>query len=142
MNLIPRDNLFDLDNFFSGFHGLVPNVETTTESFFAPRADIHNKPNKYVINAELPGVKKEDLKVNFENGVLSIQAEMKDKTQEEDDGKVIRRERRFGKFSRSFYLGDDIDDSDIEASFKDGLLSLDIPKKKPVEPEKRQIEIK
>ena len=142
MNLIPRDNLFDFDNLFSSFHGLTPRLDNVDGEFFAPRVDVHNKRHKYVINAELPGVKKENLKVNYENGVLVIEATMKDETSDEEEGKVIRRERRFGKFSRSFYLGDDINEAEIDASFEDGLLKLQIPKSEPVQEEKRQIEIK
>lgn len=142
MNLIPRDSLFDLDTFFNGFQGLTPKSVGEEGSFFAPRVDVHSKRNKYVIDAELPGVRKDDLRVNFENGVLSIEAEMKDETSEEEDGKVIRRERRFGQFSRSFHLGEDISDADIKASFKDGVLKLEIPKATPTKPEKRQIEVK
>ncbi len=141
MNLIPRDSLFDFDNFFSGLHPLSAKP-VTAESFFSPRVDVHNKRNKYVINAELPGVEKEHIKVNFENGVLTIDAELEDESSQEDDGRVVRRERRFGKISRSFYLGEDINQEQIKASFRNGLLKLEVPKNKPEKPEKIQIEVK
>ena len=82
--------------------------------------------HKYVIDAELPRVKKEDLKINIENDELSIEAKMKDETSREDQGKVILRERRFDQFSRGFYLGNDVNETDIGASSKHGLLKPEI----------------
>jgi HSP20 family protein len=140
MNLIPRDSLFDFDNLFGGLHPLTAK-HSGGDNFFAPRVDVHNKRNRYVIDAELPGVDKDHVNVSFENGVLTIDAEMKDETSEEEEGNIVRRERRFGQFSRSFYLGDEVKESNIKASFKNGLLKLEIPKSEPEKPEKVQIEV-
>ena len=127
MSLIPRDSLFDLDNLFSHFWSPAVSKEMTAD-FFSPRVDIKEKKNKYEITADLPGVDKDDLSVILENGVLTIEASTNQEQTEEEDGKVIRKERRSGKFMRSFNLGVDVNESDINAKFKDGVLKLTVPK--------------
>ena len=79
---------------------------------------------KYEITADLPGVDKDDLSVTLDNGVLTIEASTEEEKTEEEDGKVIRKERRSGKFMRSFNLGADVKESDINAKFKNGVLKL------------------
>ncbi len=140
MNLIPRDSLFDFDRAFGDFFGNLPRL-SESQGVFAPRVDVHEKARKYVIDAELPGVDKDDVKVTLENGVLTFEASMEDETSKEEDGRVVRRERRFGRFSRSFYLGEDIQQADIKAKFKNGVLKLEIRKVEPKVPEKKRIEI-
>jgi HSP20 family protein len=140
MTLIPRDSLFDLDNLFN--HFFTPTVAKELDNeFFSPRVDIKEAKDKYEIIADLPGVAKDDLSVTLENGVLSIEASTSEETSEEKDGKVIRKERRSGKYMRSFNLGGDIHEEDISASFKDGVLSLTVPKAEESVPEPRQIEV-
>ena len=142
MSLIPRDSFFDLDRTFSDLFRGFPTVQSTEGSFFAPRVDVKEKEGSYVINAELPGVDKDKLHVTLENGTLTIEGSMEDESSEEEEGKVIRRERRYGQFSRSFHVGDGVQEGDIQASFKDGLLKLEVPKKAPQAPERRRIDVK
>ena len=97
--------------------------------FNMPATDISENDNSYTISAELPGIKKEDVKVTLHEGVLSIEAESKSEHEEKGD-KQIRTERRYGKFVRRLNLGTDIKEEAIEASFKDGVLNLVVPKKK------------
>lgn len=142
MNLLPRHSLFDFDNLFDRFWpGHVPAVEDTGTTF-TPRVDIHDKGDHYEISAELPGVAKEDVHVSIDNGVLSIEAETRQEHKEEKDGKVIRQERRYGKFMRSFSLGADIAEKDINASFSNGVLTLTAPKPSVATTAKKRIEIK
>jgi HSP20 family protein len=143
MNLIPRDSLFgtgllDLDKVFDSF--FAP-ANVGDAAFMAPRVDIKDKNDHYEITAELPGVDKKNLSVKLEDGVLTIEASHDEEKTEEKEGRVIRKERRTGKFVRSFTMGSDIKESDIKASFKDGLLTLSAPKAKPHQPESRRIEI-
>jgi HSP20 family protein len=143
MNLIPRDSLFgtgllDLDKVFDSF--FAP-VSTGDSGLMTPRVDIKDKNDHYEITAELPGIDKKNLSVKLENGVLTIEASHDEEKTEEKEGRVIRKERRTGKFVRSFTLGSDVKESDIKASFKDGLLTLSAPKAKPHQPESRRIEI-
>ena len=127
MSLIPRDSLFDLDNLFNHFWSPVVSKEMSAD-FFSPRVDIKEKKKKYEITADLPGVDKDDLSVTLEDGVLTIEASTSEEKTEEEDGKVIRKERRSGKFMRSFNLGLDVKEGDISAKFKDGVLTLSVPK--------------
>lgn len=141
MNLIPRDNWLDMDKVFDSFFAPSRFVISDEKSFFAPHVDIIDRNDHYEIKADLPGVKKEDLKVNLENGVLTIEASHKEEKSEEKEGKVIRRERRTGRFLRSFSLGENVQDKDIKASFKDGVLTIEAPKVKPEAPKSRQISV-
>ena len=127
MSLIPRDSLFDLDNLFNHFWSPSVSKEMASD-FFSPRVDIKEKKKKYEITADLPGVDKDDLSVTLEDGVLTIEASTSEEKTEEEDGKVIRKERRSGKFMRSFNLGLDVKEGDISAKFKDGVLTLSVPK--------------
>lgn len=138
--LVPRNSLFDFDNLWNGF--FTPMLRHEGESaFFTPRIEMKEKDDQYLISAELPGVKKEDVHLTLQDGVLAIEAESKQEDKEEKDGKVIRQERRYGKFYRSFTVGQNVQESDITAHFEDGVLTLTAPKATPVAPEKRQISI-
>lgn len=141
MNIIPRDSIFNfgnlLDNVFTGEDG----VQALDSGFFAPRVDIREKKGKYVIEAELPGVEKDDLDIVIDNGTLSIKAKTESESSEEEEGKVIRKERRFGSYQRQFYLGEGIDESKVKASFKNGVLKLQVPKPEQAEPEVKRIKV-
>ncbi|MDO8862826.1 Hsp20/alpha crystallin family protein [Haliea sp. E1-2-M8] len=140
MSLIQRNNPFDLDRFFDNF--LAPAAsDNEMGSFFAPRVDVRDKDDHYEITAELPGVDKKDIQVHVKDGVLTLEAESSQNQQEEKDGRVIRQERRYGRYLRSFDLGGDVKDEDVNASFKDGVLTLTAPKVKQEEPQPRRIEI-
>lgn len=102
------------------------------------RCDIYEKDNKYFIDMDIPGFNKEDIDISLKNGYLTIKAEKKNNTDEEDENKTfIRKERSYVKTERSFNLGN-VDENNIDASFKDGVLSIVIPK---IEEEKKLIEI-
>ena len=102
------------------------------------KCDIYEKDNKYYIDMDIPGFNKEDIDISLKNGYLTIKAERKNNVEEENDDKTfIRRERSYAKTERSFNLGN-VDEDNIDASFKDGVLSIVIPK---AEEEKKLIEI-
>lgn len=90
------------------------------------KCDISEKDNSFIVEMDLPGYKKEDIKVECNNGNLIINCEKKEEKKDESK-KYIRRERRYGKYSRSFYLGD-IDQESIKASYEDGTLTIIVPK--------------
>ena len=90
------------------------------------KCDIYEKENNYIVEMDLPGYKKEDIKIECNKGNLIVSCE-KQKEEKDETKKYIRRERSYGKYSRSFYLGD-IDQEHIDASFKDGTLIITIPK--------------
>jgi HSP20 family protein len=139
MTLISRSNLFDIDRFFSDPRP--QRVESRSDTFFTPRVDIKEAENHYEITAELPGVDKENIQVHVKDGLLTLEAESVKEEEEQKQGKVIRQERRYGKFTRSFKLGTEVQESDIKASFKDGVLSLEAPKAAEKVPERRRIAV-
>lgn len=141
MTLIPRGNFLDIDRFFDDFWTPVKRDAGEVGSFFAPRVDIEEHDNHYEITAEIPGIKKDDVHVHLEDGVLSIEAEHKQEDKEEKEGKLIRQERRYGKYMRSFNLGGNIQEKDISASFEDGILTLKAPKAVEEVPKARRINI-
>lgn len=131
-----EDNLFDMfDNFqrrfFSDSNAPLP----------AFRVDILDEQDKYLLDAELPGFKKEDIQLDVKDGILTISAQH-DENKEEKDEKTgyIRRERRYGSFCRSFDITG-VDDEHITASYQNGILELNLPKTVPAVPESRQIAI-
>lgn len=139
MSLIPRSSLFDVDRFFND--PWPAGAKSDTSTFFAPRVDIREADGHYEITAELPGVDKSDIHVHVKDGILTLEAETSEENKEEDNGKVIRRERRYGKFMRSFNLGTDVQESDIKAEFNNGVLTLEAPKLEEKAPERRRIEV-
>lgn len=106
---------------------------------WAPLVDIEETDKEFLIKAELPAVKKEDVKVGLEDGVLTIQGERRQE-KEEKDRKVHRVERSYGKFLRSFTVPRDVDDKKVMAEFKDGILLVHVPKAEVAKP--RLIEVK
>jgi HSP20 family protein len=108
---------------------------------WAPRVDIAETDKEFSIKAEIPEVKKEDVKVSVDNGVLTIKGERKQE-KEEKNKKFHRIERFYGSFTRSFTLPDNVDESKIEASFKDGVLNLSIPKTAETKPKAIDVKIK
>ena len=126
------DRLFD-----SFFHNLED--EETTLTAFSPAVDIEEHDQEFVISAELPGMKKDDIKINVKDNVLSISGE---KTQEQKtEGKNYHRsERVFGAFQRTFRLPEYADQENVAAEYHDGILQVTIPKLK--ESLAKQVEIK
>jgi HSP20 family protein len=104
------------------------------------RTDIKEVEGGYELSAELPGFKKEDLKINIDGDLLTIEAERREESEEEREG-YLRRERRYGSFKRSFGI-EDIDHDKIDAEYTDGILKLTLPKKEEVLPQVTSIEIK
>lgn len=118
------DNVFD-DFFQTPFWN---GSQTTTAA--AMNTDITESDNGYQIEMDLPGFAKEDVNASLKDGYLTIAAQHKTENEEKDKGgKVIRRERYQGMCKRSFYVGEQITEEDIQAKFKDGVLTLFVPKK-------------
>ena len=137
MMLMPRrdfdvfDDLFK-DDFFKG-----------KEKSNLMKTDIRETDNSFILDIDLPGYKKEDIKVDVTDGYLTINAKTSTENNEEEKGKFVRRERFMGEVSRSFYVGEDVETENIKAAFKNGTLCLEIPKvdSESSKPEKKYIEI-
>ena len=108
------------------------------------KTDIREDKDNYVIDIDLPGFDKKNIKIDITDGYLTINAKVNNEDNEKKGGKYIRKERYYGECSRSFYVGDDVNAEDIKAGFKNGILTLEVPKKenKGKLPEKKYIEIK
>ena len=108
-------------------------LDNMVDNFFADndnkmKCDIYEKDNTYHVEMDLPGFNKEDIKLELNNGNLTIIAEKSNESEEKDENKkYIRRERSYGKYSRTFYLGD-VDEEKINAEFNNGTLAISIPK--------------
>ena len=132
MMMIPRRHDFDLwdemfrDPFF-----------TEGESKLM-KTDIKEKKDKYLIDIDLPGYEKDGIKVEIQDGYLTVHAKINKSEDDNEKGKYVRKERYTGECSRSFYVGDNVKEEDIKAKFTNGTLTLEIPKKE----EKKEIEQK
>ena len=113
----------------------------TTGADWAPRADISETDAAFSITAEVPGIKREDVKINIEDHVLSISG-AKNQEKEEKGETFHRIERFYGSFNRSFSLPENVIEDKIEAVFKDGLLILTIPKMEVKKPKSIEIRVK
>ena len=107
------------------------------------KTDIKEKDGNYVFKMELPGVEKENVNIDLENGYLTVSATVsKDVEEEEKKEKYIYKERYVGESSRSFYVGDFVTEEDVKAAFKNGILTIVVPVQKEVEQEaKKRIQI-
>jgi HSP20 family protein len=113
--------------------------ESMTITEWAPSVDISEDDKEWLVKADLPEVKKEEVKVTVENGVLTITGERKFE-KEEKDKKYHRIERSYGNFLRSFTLPDAADGSKVNAEFKDGVLKVHLPKSEKAKP--KMVEVK
>lgn len=94
------------------------------------RTDIKETPTAFELTIDLPGFKKEDVKIELKDGNLQVSAETRSESSDSDDaGTFVRKERFSGKCSRTFYAGDDIEEDEIRARFENGVLSITVPKK-------------
>ena len=131
-----EDNLFHyLDNLEKNLWG---DLSADVSSF---RTDVLDKGDKFVLEAELPGFQKEDIDIHVEGNTLTISAQHKEESEEKKDGKFVRRERKYGSFTRSFDISD-IDQAKINASYDNGILSVELPKQVEVVPAPTKIDIK
>jgi HSP20 family protein len=130
-NILRRDPFDDL---FRGFFVRPVELGNTGSLANAPetpsiRMDVKENPDTFLVHAELPGVKKEDIHVTIEGNQVAISAEVKQEKEVKDGERVLRSERYYGKVSRSFQLAQDIDDGKAAAKFSDGVLELTLPKR-------------
>ncbi|MBN3490052.1 Hsp20/alpha crystallin family protein [Acholeplasma equirhinis] len=136
LSLFRRDkDIFD--SFFDDFNNAWP-FQSTTKLM---KTDIIEKENGYHLDIELPGFKKEDIKVSLNDGYIEIEAETKNEHNEKKDGKFIRQERYYGSMRRNYYVGD-INLDDIKGSFENGILHLEIPKENKQLTERKYLELK
>ena len=96
------------------------------------KTDVHEDEGGYEVDIDLPGFKKDEIKLTLEDGYLSVSAAKGvDKEKKDRKGRLIRQERYSGAMQRSFYVGDELKEEDVKAKFEDGVLKLEVPKKEP-----------
>jgi HSP20 family protein len=131
----PRiDYMSDLvDDLFKGFLvrplGFEGRGDAAVGQLPRAKVDVAEKNGAYLVSAELPGVKKEDIHVNIDGAQVSIEAEVRREKEASQEERVLHRERVYGKIVRSFTLPQEVDEAKAEAKFKDGVLELTLPKK-------------
>lgn len=126
-NITRFDPFSDLDDLLQGFFVRPMQLEGRTPVQF--KMDVKEDDKGYTIHAELPGVKKDDIHVTVEGNQVSITAETKREKEEKQGERVLRSERYYGKLSRAFTLGSELDEAGASAKFTDGILELKLPKK-------------
>ena len=138
MMMIPRRN-----NDFDLFGDMFRDPFFTDDESKIMKTDIKEKKDKYIIDIDLPGYEKENITMSVEDGYLTVNATVNSNKEEKEEGKFVRKERYMGSCSRSFYVGEAAESEDIKASFKNGTLKIEIPKKdeKKELPEKKYIPI-
>ena len=142
----PFQELQDFENRLAGFFGRTSvrtngdKQEAISIADWAPLVDISEDEKEYLVKAELPEVKKEDVRVTVENGVLSISGERKIE-KEEKDKKYHRVERAYGRFERSFTLPEGADGTKITAEFKEGVLKVHLPKAETAKPKSVTVKV-
>ncbi|MFU2362693.1 MAG: Hsp20 family protein, partial [Clostridiales bacterium] len=137
MMMIPKRRDFDLlDDMFGG-------VFFNEGESKLMKTDIKEKKDEYVIDIDLPGYEKEGIKLNIQDGYLTVHATVNKEEKDEEKGKFVRKERYSGECSRSFYVGENVTENEIKAKFKNGTLTIEIPKKEEKKelPEKKYIPI-
>ena len=151
MNLMKWDPFRELEEMGERFNrffptmarmGRVPEVgrEAMIVPDWAPMVDIVETKDEYLIKAELPEVKREDVKVSVENGVLTLRGERK-MEKEEKDKKVHRIERYYGSFLRTFTVPEEVEEAKVRAEFKDGLLYVHLPKMERAKPKAVEVKV-
>ena len=146
IRLDPFKEMEDAQNRLARFFGLSParltngEKEAMTVTEWSPAVDITEDDKEWLVKADLPEVKKEDVKVTVENGVLTITGERKFE-KEEKDKKFHRIERSYGNFLRSFALPEAADGSKVAAEFKDGVLKVHLPKGEKAKPKAVEVKV-
>ena len=137
MMMIPRRNDFDL------FDDIFKDPFFTNNESKIMKTDIKEKKDKYIIDIDLPGYEKENIKINVEDGYLTVQAKTNTNKEDKEDVKIVRKERYVGSCSRSFYVGNSVKNEDVKASFRNGTLKIEVKKKEESKelPEGNYIEI-
>ncbi|HEY8025667.1 MAG TPA: Hsp20/alpha crystallin family protein [Burkholderiaceae bacterium] len=130
------DSLFDnlVEDYFA------PAGAAASRAHVSPRIDVTESASAYVVEAELPGVTKENVKISVEGKVVTLEAEIKRATERKEGETVVFAERTTEKFSRSFKLAADVDDARSVAKLENGILTLTLPKKEDLRPKQIQVQ--
>lgn len=138
-----------LNLFSEAFHKIFDDTARTLSTFgvedlgagsWAPRVDIYETKDSYMVSADVPGIKKEDIDIDFKDNILTVRGEKKFEEKSDKDN-YVRVERKYGKFVRSFSLSDNVEAGKIKASYKDGVLEIKIPKREEAATKPVKVEV-
>ena len=136
-NITRYDPLFNVDDFFRGFR-LAP-MRRADDAAPTMKIEVEEDDKAFTIHAEVPGAKKDDIKVTVDGNQVGISAEIKRESEKKEKGRLVHSERYYGNVYRSFSLDSAVDDAKGSAKYKDGLLELVLPKKSGGGPTKLRI---
>lgn len=141
MSKLIRPASHPLEDLFRGFFVKPMDLPASLQAHLPQhiRMDVKEQPEAYEVHAELPGARKEDIRVDVDGNEVSIRCEVRQQNEARDGERVLRSERYFGEVARSFQLASDIDDTAVKASFKDGVLTLQLPKRKAAPASRRVV---
>ncbi|HSB70205.1 MAG TPA: Hsp20/alpha crystallin family protein [Candidatus Methylomirabilis sp.] len=128
------------DRVFGEFFGRTPSGMASTEGLWSPLVDIHETSDGIQLKAELPGVKQEDIEVSLDGDTLTLKGERRRET-EVKENEYHRVERSYGKFQRSILLPSVVDASRVKATYRDGVLEIQLPKKEEAKPKEIKVEV-
>ena len=136
----PASIFNDMDKMINNVFENDWNFSVRSKTNWSPAVNVKESDNSFTLTADIPGLTKKEVKVNITDGILSISGERKFED-EKENGNYHYRERRYGSFSRTFNLPETVNEEDISASFKNGILSIELPKHEVVLPKEREIKI-
>ena len=123
MTIMPRkQNAMDM------FDDLLSRIDGQVSTYLLMKTDIKEKDNSYVLHVDLPGYTKDDIKVEMDKGYVTVKAIKEENVQNEEEGKYIHKERYYGECERSFYVGENIKEDEVDAVYKNGTLVLTVHK--------------
>ena len=128
-NITRWDPFDEMDDLFKGFFLRPMRMEPSTEAQMRLKMDVKEDDKSYLVHAEVPGVKKEDIQVSIDGNQVSISAEIKREKEDKQGEKVLRSERYYGRVYRAFSLAQDVDQERAQAKYDNGVLELTLPKK-------------
>ncbi len=144
MTFVRFNPVKEFENFnekFQNIFGELPNLGFDYDNSFRPKADIYSDEKNFYVNLEVPGVKKEDLKISLKDSVLTVSGEKKNQDGENKELNYYKNEISTGKFSRNFNLSKEIDQDNIQAAYEDGILKIVVSKKLKEEKTEKEIKI-
>jgi len=130
----------EMDQVFGEFFGRTPFTMAATEAMWSPLVDVHETKDSFLLMAELPGVKQDDIQVSVEGDTLTLKGERKRETEVKED-QYHRIERSYGRFERSILLPSVVDASRVKATYREGVLEIQLPKKEEAKPKEIKVEV-
>lgn len=130
----------EMDRLFGSFLGGTPASMAVAEGLWAPAVDIHETKDGFLVKAELPGMKQEDIQITIVDNTLTLKGERR-RESEVKDGGYTRIERAYGTFQRALALPSVVDASKVKAKYKDGVLEIELPKKEEAKPKEIKVQV-